>query len=93
VTAADAEMRHFSRWAFSAARQCGAKGCPAEAETCFRLAMDAAGPERSKGRDFRLYQMASKVIGWKLTGICSQAVDRIRNKTSDETMKLSWMDD
>jgi len=93
VAVEDAEMQHFSRWVFSAARQCGARGYSKEAAQCFHLAMDAAGPERSSERDFQFYQLVAKIFGWKLVGSCSLFADRIRNGSGKETMKLSWMDE
>jgi len=86
------EMRHFSRWVFSAARQCGVLGYEQEADACFRLAKDAAGPERSKGMDFRVFEVLSSLCGWKFAGKSAQWFDKLNPvKRQKETLRLSWM--
>ena len=61
-------MQLFSRYLFLIARQCGAAGLATEALECFSVAVAAAGHERAKGWDFKLYGMLSSILGWKLSG-------------------------
>ena len=71
VSADSSQMRAFSRWAFLVARQAGDLRLPSEARECFQLARRAAGEERARGLDFRLYAAFSRLFGWTLPGrIC-----------------------
>jgi hypothetical protein len=84
-------MRHFSRWVFLNARECGALGDGDAAKACFELALRAAGTE---SRDFRLYRLAASCLGWKVPGILCYRLDRLlRFKPGADTRKLSWMEE
>lgn len=72
------EMRHFARELFLLARQCGATGLATESAMLFELARTASTPERRQGLDFRLYGVASRVLGWRNAGLIAQAVDHLR---------------
>ena len=88
------EMQHFSRWLFMFARRCGAVGQAQDARECFQWAREAAGPERSRGMDFRIYSAAAKVLGWRLAGKLSCRLERLRGrKAGGATMKQSWMEE
>jgi hypothetical protein len=83
------EMRHFSRWVFSNARECGAMGDADAAAACFDLAVKAAVRETS---DLRTYHLLSKVLGWRVTGKFSALLDKMPGRRpGPETKKLSWM--
>ena len=83
------EMRHFSRWVFSNARQCGAMGDSEAARGCFELAVRSAIKETG---DIRAYRFLSKVLGWRLTGKLSSLLDRMPGRRPGSgTQKLSWM--
>jgi glycosyltransferase involved in cell wall biosynthesis len=72
------EMQHYSRELFLLARQCASKGLVDEARQLFALAQEAAGAERAEGADFRLYEIASRFLGWKAVGKLACWSDRFR---------------
>ena len=74
----DAEMQHFARELFLLARQCGAAGLDAESRQLFNLARSASGESRADGIDFRLYQIAARILGWSLVGRLACSADRFR---------------
>lgn len=83
------EMRHFSRWVFLNARQCGQMGAAAAAAACFGLAVKAAGRET---RDLRLYRLAARCIGWSLAGrLSTWLVSVLRRQPGEDTQALSWV--
>ena len=82
LTPAHPEMQTFSRSLFLLARQCGAAGLPAESRQLFKLARQAAGDNRGRGTDFRLYALAAGVLGWAKAGKASVWLDSIK-KTND----------
>jgi glycosyltransferase involved in cell wall biosynthesis len=87
------EMLHFSRWAFSLARQTGSVGLIEEAKECFHIAKLAAGPQHSKKIDFKLYRVMVHIMGWKLTGLFFCHLDKIlKRKPGPLTLKNSWME-
>jgi len=65
VTTDTVEMRHFSRWVFLNARQCGDVGDSQSSRICFELAVKAAG---KKSYDFRIYQLMAMLLGWNHSG-------------------------
>lgn len=78
LTPENPEMQAFSRSLFLLARQCGAAGLPDESRRLFGLAREAAGDNRGRGRDFRLYALAASVLGWTGAGKASIWLDSIR---------------
>ncbi len=72
------EMRHFSRWVFLNARQCGAMGDSQSARTCFELAVKAAG---RKSWDYRIYQLMALCIGWKNLGALTCWLDGLLKRS------------
>lgn len=74
------EMRHFSRHAFLIARMTGAKGFPRAAAKCFGLAVQAASQSASPARDLKIYGVAAKVLGWRVPGVVSCAMDRVAKR-------------
>jgi glycosyltransferase involved in cell wall biosynthesis len=72
------EMQHFARKLFLLARQCGAAGLDGEAQMLFKLARQAAGSERSRGIDFRLYGAGARLVGWRAMGSLTCGLDRFR---------------
>ncbi|MDD5544337.1 MAG: glycosyltransferase family 2 protein [Acidobacteriia bacterium] len=84
------EMRHFSRWAFLNARECGALGDAESARRCWEIAVDAAG---KISIDMKAYRVCARLIGWRLTGKLANPMIRILGvKPGTNTMKLSWME-
>jgi hypothetical protein len=71
-------MQHFARELFLLARQCGAAGLSTESRALFLVAKTASGTERAAALDFRLYEMAAAVLGWKLVGRMACASDMLR---------------
>jgi glycosyltransferase involved in cell wall biosynthesis len=88
--AADAvEMRHFSRWVFANARQCGAMDDAGSAEQLVAIAAEAAD---QRALDVKAYALAAKLMGWTRLGKLSDAAQRLRgNKVGKDTLKQSWM--
>jgi hypothetical protein len=72
------EMRHFARSIFLLARQCGGVGLAGESRRLFELARSASTPETAAGLDFRLYRLASRLVGWRLAARFGAALDRLR---------------
>ena len=72
------EMEHFARELFLLARQCGAGGLACESRRLFELARGASGPER-RGLDFRIYRLATALLGWRVAGALACRIDRLRS--------------
>jgi glycosyltransferase involved in cell wall biosynthesis len=72
------EMRHYARELFLLSRQCGAAGLKNESQRLFALARQASGPVRGAGWDFRIYRLATVLLGWRWSGRASCLLDRIR---------------
>ncbi len=90
VELSTAEMRHFSRWSFSTARQLGAIGAIEAAEKCFLVARAAAG-EFANSREFRSFRVLTNVLGWRITGSVSEWLfNTLRRKPGVATQRLSW---
>jgi glycosyltransferase involved in cell wall biosynthesis len=84
------EMKHFSRWVFLNARQCGAMGDAKAARDCFVLAVKAAG---KKGWDFKIYQLMASGVGWSNLGALTCWLSRLlKQSPGSMTQKQSWMD-
>jgi glycosyltransferase involved in cell wall biosynthesis len=75
----DHHMQRFARKLFLLARQCGAAGLAEQSRTCFGLAREASGPQRSRGFDFHLYRAAAAGFGWCFTGRLSCWADGLRS--------------
>ncbi|HYH08080.1 MAG TPA: glycosyltransferase family A protein [Thermoanaerobaculia bacterium] len=71
------EMRRYARELFLLSRQCGAAGLREESKMLFALARDASGDRRNHAQ-FRLYALATKLLGWQLTGRLACMTDRLR---------------
>ncbi|MDH3255791.1 MAG: glycosyltransferase family 2 protein [Acidobacteriota bacterium] len=74
-----AEMVHFARELFLLARQCGAVGLSTESQTLFSLSRQASEDHVSRGWDYRLYALLTRVFGWTLIGRLAVASDRLRS--------------
>jgi glycosyltransferase involved in cell wall biosynthesis len=72
------EMRHFARELFRLCRQCGAAGLAPEAVELFVLARRASGPG-GNSRQFLLYNLFTSLLGWRVMGKISVALDRVRS--------------
>lgn len=55
------EMRHFARWVFLNARQCGEAGDARASRACWALAVETAGGMRG---DLWLYRGLAMTLGW-----------------------------
>ncbi len=91
VQVGSVEMQHFSRWAFSLARQLGQSGETEYARHCFEVARqaDKAG---GAGREFQLYSALTRFVGWKLAGFFSETGRRfLKRPVGNDTLKQSWM--
>ncbi|MBL8816815.1 MAG: glycosyltransferase family 2 protein [Planctomyces sp.] len=91
VAAGSPQMRHFSRWAFSLARQLGVQGETQRAEICLKLARQAGDGFRNSAEIFLVGQLAS-LIGWKRMQSTMDFVMRLRGRThGQQTLPPSWL--
>jgi glycosyltransferase involved in cell wall biosynthesis len=89
VTLDSPEMKHFSRWVFAHARQCGALGDPQSARVLFELAGKAAG---GMPTDMRAYRVLTAMIGWRNTARLASLGHRLLGRSYGvSTLKQSWM--
>lgn len=89
VAADAAEMRHFSRWVFANARQCGLLGDASSSEQLLATAAEAAD---QRALDVKAYALAAKLVGWTRLARLSAAARRLRgSKVGKDTLKQSWM--
>lgn len=73
------EMQHFSRALFLLARQCGGAGLEDEARALFALSRDASAADRRHGWDYRLFALATELIGWRWAGKLATEMDKLRS--------------
>jgi glycosyltransferase involved in cell wall biosynthesis len=84
------EMRHFSRWVFSHARQCGLLGDADAARKCLEIALTASG---DRSRDLRIYKGLATALGWVSAARLASWLDRVRlHAAGRHTQKQSWME-
>ncbi|MEI7731531.1 MAG: glycosyltransferase family A protein [Verrucomicrobiota bacterium] len=84
------EMRHFARWSFLNARQCGLLGDAAAAKGCLELAVEASN---GAFKDMPVYRVVANTVGWRIAAQLASALDRLKpGKTSNTTLKQSWME-
>ena len=85
------EMRHFSRVEFMIARGLGVLGAAREAQICFELARQAAGPVGANSWEFQTFSCLIRLLGWKLTGKLAQLRDRLYpGVKGHHSMNWSW---
>lgn len=85
-----AEMRHFARWVFAQARECGALGDTESSSALLRLAADASG---APSLELRAYALAAGILGWSRLGRLSASLDRLRRgRVGRNSLKQSWME-
>ena len=83
------EMRHFARWVFSHARECGRLGDAKAATALYRLALRASA---GLGFDMRAYRALAGAIGWNRAARWSDAARAaLGRKTGADTRNQSWM--
>jgi glycosyltransferase involved in cell wall biosynthesis len=81
------EMRHFARWVFLHARQCGEAGDAASSRACLALAAEAAGGMRG---DLWLYWVGAMALGWVSTArLTSWVIARTGRHPGAGTLALS----
>lgn len=84
------EMRHFVRWAFSHARECGSLGEEDAARTLFDVACRAAG---SPGADLRAYGALVNLLGTRRAAVLTQRLRSVLSRpTGADTQQQSWME-
>jgi hypothetical protein len=87
------EMQHFSRWAFSLARQLAKAGEIDGAKDCLQTAClaDQRGPA---AWDLHLYRLTSSLVGWQRLANWTQSVwKHLKRQPGAQTLKQSWMQD
>lgn len=82
------EMRHFVRWVFLNARQCGEAGDADASRACLAVAADAAGGLRG---DLRLYRALACVVGWvRAARLVAWMIARTGRRPGRDTRALSY---
>jgi hypothetical protein len=71
VHARSPEFQRFARELFHLGRQCGAAGLAEESKRLIALAGSIA-----PSHDLRIYELAARVFGWRLTGRAAAWMDR-----------------
>lgn len=88
VTPGSVEMRHFSRWVFHHARECGAASGARASRALLRLATEAAG--RHIPRDLEVYRMIMTVLGARNAArLTSWLIGRTGRRPGRDTLPLS----
>lgn len=83
------EMRHFARWVFRHARECGLAGDNQAAADLCALALRAQGHD---SLELASYRGIAAILGWKRTGEWSEQLRRWTGRSvSRDTQKQSWM--
>lgn len=83
------EMRHFARWVFSHARECGRLGDAQAASALCRLALRASVGSRFDVRAFRAF---AGDVGWQRAVRWSEAVrGTLGRKIGTDTHRQAWM--
>ena len=91
VGAETIEMKHFARWVFAQARECGVMGDPSAAATLLKLAGRA-----NSGASPAMFTMAllARALGWQRASRISERIrSRVRTGPGRFTRKQSWMED
>lgn len=90
VTQSDNQMRHFSRWVFAHARECGVLGDVNAARECMSIAEAAAGGARG---DLKVFGWLANTLGWARAGRLAAWVDSLRpGRVGRHSLKQSWME-
>lgn len=92
VTPPSAETRHFARWAFALARQCGAVSLLKECRTCLELAGAAAGTDAVARRGIHAYQLVADLIGLRAASVLFARIISYTGGAGSGTLPQSWMD-
>lgn len=83
------EMRHFSRWVFASARNCGTEGEVGCARALLELAWQASAGD---GWSMQAYGFVAALLGWKAAGMIARGRRVLgAKKAGGNTMKQSWM--
>jgi hypothetical protein len=86
------EMQHFSRWAFSMARQLAKAGEIIGAKDCLQTAC-LADQRGLAAWDLHLYRMTSSVVGWQRLANWTQSIWKLfKRHPGRHTLLQSWMD-
>jgi len=84
------EMRHFSRWVFRHARECGSRG---EVDAAVRLLALARMTSEPGASDVAVFAWLVRVIGWRAcTGLVDAARAWMGRRSGADTLRQSWMD-
>ena len=84
------EMRHFARWTFFHARQCGAAGDGQAARALWEISVDAAG---APSRGHRLHRALAVCMGWRSASRLLQwGISAKGGSPGGDSRKMSWME-
>ncbi len=85
------EMRHFTRWVFSQARQCAELGDESAAAALLALARRAHGVGSP---DMLIYALLARLLGWRrTTQLANKSRKWLKTGPGPFTRKQSWMED
>ena len=73
-----AEMRHFGRHCFLAARRLGRFGNVGRSKELFELSRRICNNAGLGSWDFLLYKVAASILGWRLAGLTAGTLDAFR---------------
>lgn len=91
VAAGTPQMRHFSRWAFSLARQLGVHGENQRAALCLGLARQAGHGIRNPA-EILMVRLLAFLIGWKRMQNVLDFVMKLRGRAhGQQTLPPSWL--
>jgi glycosyltransferase involved in cell wall biosynthesis len=74
------EMQRFSRALFLLCRQCGAVGLGDLSRRLLQLSRMASGAPNRIGFDYLIYQIAARIVGWRVMGVVSRYIDNLRER-------------
>lgn len=83
-------MKHFARWVFSQARQCGELGDEQAAHALFTLASRSNG---GSSPDMLIFALFARLLGWRRTSkLVESARTLINKKPGRFTRSQSWIE-
>jgi glycosyltransferase involved in cell wall biosynthesis len=89
VSCTSPEMKHFARWVFRNARECGLLGDNASASRLCELAMLAQGHD---SLELASYRSLARILGWKRVSQWSEQMRRWTGRpVSRDSQNQSWM--
>ncbi len=87
------EMKHFSRWAFSHARQAQAAGLSEQARRSLCIARSTAGPNLGFRLELKAFETMTAILGGTQTGkLLKWSENLVGRSAGSSTLPQSWME-